>query len=221
MNCQEFIEKLDDYLDGERTNTEHQTATAHTRDCSACQQRLADRGALRSALRGLPTPAPRHGFFDEALNRAYRSHPHWRRSYVAATALAASLALWIGFGWFPNSLRQSEKPANVTISLTEPRTIQLSFNADHELSQAMVDIRLPDGVELQGYPGQRQIRWQTDLAQGVNVLSLPLIAVSSSGGVMLARLEHGDRSTELAVQLRVNERGHSNSNIRRSTDARV
>jgi hypothetical protein len=53
-------------------------------------------------------------------------------------------------------------------------------------------------------------------------LSLPLIAVSSPGGMMLARLEHGDRSTELAVQLRVNERGSSISpNTRRPSDARV
>src|SRR5687767_678659 len=115
MNCQQFIEKLDDYLNGELTGTEHQTAIAHAHGCSGCQRRLARRHALRAALRELPTPAPNRDFFDEALRRAYRSHPHWRRTYVAATALAAGLALWIGFGWLPNSLRPDVKPASVTI----------------------------------------------------------------------------------------------------------
>src|SRR5687767_6462885 len=127
MNCQQFIDKLDDYLDGELASTEHQTAIAHAQSCGNCQRRLARRHALRSALRDLPAPEPRPHFFDQALNHAYRSHSHRRRSYIAATALAAGLALWIGFGWLPNPLRPSEKPASVTIALAEARTIQIAF----------------------------------------------------------------------------------------------
>jgi len=209
MNCQQFIGKLDEYLDRELAHPELEAAAAHADGCAGCRQTLARRQSLRTALRELPTATPRPGFFDEAMQHAYRTHAQSRRVYFIGAALAASLALWIGFGLFPNPLQSTEKLTSVTIALAEPRTIQLAFNADHELPQAMVDIQLPDGVEVQGYPGQRRIRWQTDLARGVNVLSLPLIAVSPSGGLMLARLEHGDRSTELTVQLRVNDRSRS------------
>jgi hypothetical protein len=204
MNCRQFTEKLDEYLGGELVNAEHQAASTHAHSCSGCQRKLARRHALRSALRAMPTTEQPPEFFERAFRHAYRSHPHWR--YAAGAALAAGLALWLGFGWLPGSPTSSsnDKLASVTISLDEARTVQIAFNAEQALEQAMLDIKLPDGVELKGYPGQRQIRWQTDLARGVNVLSLPLVAISKSGGVMLARLEHGERSTELAVQLRVN-----------------
>jgi anti-sigma factor RsiW len=205
MNCHQFTETLDEYLGGELPHAEHVAASTHAHSCSGCQRRLARRHALRSALREMPVQERRPEFFERTLQHAYRSHPHWRQSYAIGAGLAAALALWIGFGWLPGPTHApSNSLASVTISLDQPRTVQIAFNAEHALEQAMLDITLPAGVELEGYPGQRQIRWQTDLSRGVNVLSLPLIAVSSSGGTLLARLEHGERSTELAVQLRVN-----------------
>ena len=208
MNCRTFEDHLDEYLEGALAVNEYDTAAAHLQRCGDCQRRLARVQALRAALRNLPTPAPRPGFFEHALTRAQGSragrHPSW--AYVTGAALAASLALWIGFGRLPDLLyAPAAKPIGVTIALHQARTVQLAFNAERDLHQATLSIILPDGVELQGFPGQHQVSWQTNIARGANVLSLPLIAVSPSSGVLLARLQHGDRSTQLSVPLQVDD----------------
>ncbi len=209
MTCQEFQAQLDEYMAGELEPRVIDAAGDHLRACRNCQQRLARRHELRASLRSQIVPPPRPEFFGQALALARQSAPTrfslWPR--LAGAALAASLAVWIGFGWLPGTRLQSgpDKLAGIVIALHETRTVQLAFNAEQALTGAMLHIRLPDGVELQGFPGQREIHWRTDLARGVNLLSLPLTAVAASEGTLRARLEHDARSTEFAVQLRVRE----------------
>lgn len=211
MNCHDFMDRIEEYLDGSLAAGAREPAATHLSTCISCQQRTARVQALRAALRDLPIPEPRPEFFTRALIHAQQSPParRLRWPYVTGAALAASLALWLGFGWLLQPA--VDKPVGVTITLHEPRAVQLAFSAEHELQQATLSIRLPDGVELQGFPGQREVRWQTDLAQGVNMLSLPLVAVSSSGGTLLARLEHGERATEITVPLHVNAPGRTSA----------
>lgn len=205
MNCQHFMDRIDEYLDGSLVAAECEKAMAHLADCNRCAQHVARVRAMRTALQSLPVPEPRPRFFEQALMQAQQRSrarfPGW--TYVTGTALAASLALWLGFGWLPGLRQAADKPIGVTITLHEPRAVQLAFSAEHALQQATLSIQLPDGVELQGFPGQREVRWQTDLARGVNMLSLPLVATSPSGGLLLARLEHGERATEISIPLRV------------------
>jgi hypothetical protein len=49
---------------------------------------------------------------------------------------------------------------------------------------------LSGGVELAGFGNQREISWSTDLEQGVNQLTLPVIATDLNGGSLLVRLDH-------------------------------
>lgn len=206
MNCRTFQDQLDQYLEGALAGADHDAAAGHLHHCLTCQRRVARAQALRAALRALPVPAPRPEFFEDAIARAQGPRTALRTGwmYVTSAALAASLALWIGAGRLPALLSNpTPKPIGVTIALHETRTVRLAFNAEHDLSQATLRITLPEGVEIQGFPGQHQVAWQTNIARGANVLALPLTAVSATGGTLLARLEHGDRSTELSIPLHV------------------
>lgn len=206
MNCDAFEHRLDEFLEGTLADYEHEAVALHLQRCAGCQRRLTRVQALRAALRNQPVPAPRPGFFEQALARAQGPRAPRRApwTYAAGAALAASLALWIGFGQLPDMFGVPHaKPVGVTIALHETHTVQLAFNAERDLPQATLSITLPAGIELRGFPGQRQVRWQTNIARGANVLALPLIAVSASDGTLLARLTHGNRSTELSVPLHV------------------
>lgn len=205
MDCQNFLKQMDGYRDGSLTRAEHNAVADHLFHCPRCRERMTRADRLRAALREMPTPPMRPGFFHQALERA-GAPPARRRSrwtYAAGAALAASVALWLGLSWFTTILQPS---ATVTITLNEPRTIQLAFDADRDLTKATIRLHLPDGVEVQGFPSERELSWETDLARGVNVLPLPLVATSTTGGALLARIEHGKRATELAVKLKVNAR---------------
>src|SRR5436190_11301320 len=159
MNCQEFINRSDEYRERSLARHESEAAAAHLKSCPRCRDRIGHAERLRAALRDLPVPRAQPGFFEHALRNAATAHTkqHRRWAYVGA-ALAASLALWIGAASLIPLLRPS--PA-VTISLNEPRTIQLAFNAEREVAQATIRLQLPEGVEVQGFPGEREIRWQT------------------------------------------------------------
>ncbi len=55
---------------------------------------------------------------------------------------------------------------------------------------------LPQGIEVEGFAGSREITWMTSLNAGKNVLPLTLIATSPQGGELLATLRHeGDDKT--------------------------
>lgn len=205
MNCDAFEYRLDEFLEGALADYEHKAAALHLQRCAECQRRLARVQALRAALRNQPIPAPRPGFFEQALARSQGPRTAHRApwTYAVGAALAASLALWIGFGRLQMFHAPAAKPVGVTIALHETHTVQLAFNAERDLPQATLSITLPAGVELRGFPGQRRVTWQTNIARGANVLALPLIAVSTSEGTLLARLTLGNRSAELAIPLHV------------------
>jgi len=204
MNCQDFLAQLDEYLAGELSTEATGEASRHLHGCGSCQRKLARLQSLRAALRSQPVPPARAGFFEQAMQNAQRSSPRrgvsWTR--FAGAAVAAGLAAWIAFGGALLPIKSPNPPIpGVTLALHETQTIRLSFNAERELTGATLRIRLPDGVEVRGYPGQRDIEWRTDLARGVNMLALPLHAVAKVDGAMTARLEHGDRKTEFSVRI--------------------
>jgi hypothetical protein len=65
-------------------------------------------------------------------------------------------------------------------------------------------IDLPAGIEIEGFPGQRQLRWETDLKAGRNTLTLPLTARSVvTDGVLKTRVDYGGGQKELAIILNV------------------
>ena len=88
------------------------------------------------------------------------------------------------------------------MTLEEPRTVNLMFASANALDDATLTVTLPDGIELAGFPGQREISWQTSLVEGKNYLPLELIALTPTGGEVLARLEHDNRGR--TFRLRVN-----------------
>ena len=67
----------------------------------------------------------------------------------------------------------------------------------------LVEIDGPDGIELAGFPGQREITWRTRLAEGRNLLPLELVAVTPLGGEVLARLEHDNRERTFRLRIEV------------------
>ena len=50
MNCKEFLDRLDAYLDGEMAQPERQAFLAHAQGCSTCREELRCAEAIREAL---------------------------------------------------------------------------------------------------------------------------------------------------------------------------
>ena len=168
--------------------------------------------ALEALLKDYPAPEPREGFYEQALARATHEGSRRQRNRWIMTgfgsAVAAGIALWFVAGFFfaaPEATLPEAAIPGITMTLEEPRTVNLVFASATALDSATLTVTLPDGVELAGFPGQREIAWQTSLNEGKNLLPLKLIAVSPMGGEVLARLEHDDRDRTFRLRIDVTD----------------
>ena len=161
-------------------------------------------------LKDYPMPAADAGFYDQALVRAThegsrRQRNRWMMTGFGA-AIAATIAAWVIGGMLLNDphLPHADAPIpGVTMALAEPRTVNLVFASATALESATLTVSLPDGIELDGFPGQREITWETSLNEGKNLLPLTLIALTPVGGELLARLEHDDRNRTFRLRVDV------------------
>lgn len=208
--CCDSAASLDDYLDGQLDAPRHQTLEAHLQQCLRCRLQHDRAAALRAALRGLPAPAARPGFVDEALARAVRgadSATRYTRRPLFAMALAASLALAVGVvvlvGTQPGPAPTPTPVQIVTLTVEQPETLRLRFNSAKALPAATLSLTLPENLELVGYGAQRELTWQTDLNEGGNLLQLPLVARGAVKGDLVARLLHGQSSKTFRLKIEV------------------
>jgi len=159
-------------------------------------------------LKDYPMPAADAAFFDQALVRAThegsrRQRNRWMLTGFGA-AVAATIAVWMIGGML---LTSPQLPAvdsaipGVTMALEQPRTVNLVFASATPMDSATLTVILPDGIELDGFPGQREITWETSLSEGKNLLPLTLVALTPAGGELLARLEHDDRDRTFRLRV--------------------
>lgn len=161
-------------------------------------------------LKDYPMPAAEAGFYDQALVRATHEGSRRQRNRWLLTgfgaAIAATLAVWVVGGMLLTNPQLPDERATipgVTIALEEARTVNLVFASATALESATLTVTLPDGIELSGFPGQREITWETSLNKGKNLLPLTLVALQPAGGELLARLEHDERNRTFRLRVDV------------------
>lgn len=164
---------------------------------------------LLELLKDYPVPEAEAGFYDRALVRAvHKGSKRQRNRWMLAgfgSAIAAGLAVWIVTGLLMTAPQLPDAEPTipgVTIAMEQERTVRLVFASAEALDSATLTVSLPEGIELAGFPGQREITWETSLREGRNLLPLTLVALAPAGGELLARLEHKNRNR--TFRLRVN-----------------
>ena len=187
MNCPPDNRLLNDYLDGRLRPEEQDAVDEHIAHCSRCWLALRQERQLRAALRSAPVEPASPGFAARALRNASHRERQWP-GFAAGFSIAAVLMLvmWITL----ITIRPAAAP-EVTLALYTPQDVRLVFSSEQEIGGATLVLVLPRNVELAGHPDTRELQWQTSLAQGRNLMVLPLIARGAGQGEVIARLTHG------------------------------
>lgn len=211
MTCKSIHTHLDDFIDGSLDGAAMETCERHLAECADCAARVAGARELRDLLGAYgeaTVPMPGEDFYNRALARATqdgrrRQRNRWVMSGVGGT-IAAALLVWVMSGVFFSApeLPSADVPS-VTMALEQPRKLNLVFSSAATLSDATMTVMLPEGVEVAGFPGQREIVWMTSLKEGRNVLPLTLIATSPVGGELLATLKHENDDKTFRVRVTV------------------
>jgi anti-sigma factor RsiW len=226
-DCQIAQQQLDDLLDGYLPSAAAQAVERHLARCGACEAARQATVALRSALKEMPVPELRAGFADAALaaaarrpgnvipavrpaapralrgrGRAWRRVELWAGASIGAAAAAALMVMLWGIPERAGSPLE-EEAAGVRVALYETREIGLAIDAETAMAGATLTILLEGGIDLVGFGERREVRWQTDLDAGTNLLSLPIIAHSLEDGRLTALVEHGEKTQRIDVRVRV------------------
>jgi anti-sigma factor RsiW len=211
MTCNLVNKQLDDYVDAQLDVADMRLLDEHVAHCAECQEVLDRERALRASLKEYgdsSMPQPGVAFFDRALAKAVQSGTRRQRNRWVMTgfggAMAAALAVWmIGGSFFATPEFSEPAIASIAMVIEEPRTVNLVFSSATPLNDATMTVTLPEGIEVMGFQGQREITWMTSLKKGKNILPLTLIATSALGGELLATLRHADDDRSFRVQVTV------------------
>lgn len=166
---------------------------------SELQQRLAVYGEVTM-------PRPDVAFYDRAIARAAiagarRQRNRWVLSGFGGAIAAMFMAWIVGGVYFAAEEAIDVSIPSVTMALETPQTFNLVFSSASVLRDATMTVTLPDGIEIEGFAGQREITWMTSLTEGRNILPLTLIATSPVGGKLLANLQHEDDDKLFRLQV--------------------
>lgn len=205
MNCSAIDHLVDDYLDDVLAPEDVAVLERHVAACPLCRTRLVREQNMRRLLRKLPAPEPSLEFFDRAIAEAVARGPrrHWRMSGLGL-ALAASVTLVFALGvlYRPGPIPAQDIPG-LAIALNQIQDVSLVLESDQPMENARFTIRLPEGVEVDGYPGQRELSWEGRLAQGKNLLVLPVEAHGGQGGELVAVVTYTGKRKNFVLRMKV------------------
>ena len=215
MNCEDAIARIQSKPEnGEPengpTDLDSRKAMEHVASCGDCRDALNGLEALHELQKGTPVSAPEGLFGRIMLNVTENLAPRKARygfwhgvgigGAVAATLIMAFMASTVMRS--PDVTSTPATPEFV-IAMNEARDVNIAIDAGRDLQGATVSVFLSGGVELAGFGNQREISWSTDLEQGVNQLTLPVIATDLNGGSLLVRLDHEGVQKVFKVNLKI------------------
>jgi hypothetical protein len=206
MQCEDAIEQI--RTAGSKASGEARAAMTHVAGCADCRAALRALEALRT-LRDEPAPIAAEGAIERAIDEALTRAPSqiYRRGFwsglASGAALAATLAA-VAVGLWLRAV-DDDGPASVpavSVALNQPRDVTVMLESAEPLAGAEVHVEIRGALALDGYAGQRELRWSTNLDRGVNQLTLPIVALASSGGQVLVEVTHGDKRRTFVLDVR-------------------
>jgi hypothetical protein len=205
MRCEDAIDVIRTHAP---PSDDLRSATAHADDCDDCRAALRALDAT-SALRGELTPEVDERAIERAIDRALSESPQrrYRRGFwkgmASGAALAAAVsALAVGISRFTAGENVPAAVPEVRIALNQRSNVTVTLETPEALADAEVRVELRGAVALDGYQGQRELRWSTNLERGVNQLTLPVVASDARGGQVLVEVTHGDKRRTFVLDVR-------------------
>jgi hypothetical protein len=204
MRCEDAIDIIRAAGSGPRGDL--RAALDHAEACDDCQSAQRALDAMRK-LADASVPSVDESAIERAIDRALASRaPGWRRGFWSglasgAAAAAAVAALTVGI-WSLRSGESSVAVPEVRLALNRPSEVTVTLDSPEALVNAEVRVELRGAVALDGYAGQRELRWSTDLDRGINQLTLPVVAIDATGGQVLVEVTHGDKRRTFVLDVR-------------------
>lgn len=204
MNCN----NLHAWLDSERLDTPPPAILAHLAQCAACRQAWVRTSAALTAMRALPEPPVPPGLAERmlAFARPATGRRHRPINRYWGLALAAAVVFGIGIGlaldWTVGAHAGYQlRDGVVTVPADSMTTVRIALDSARPIDNVEFVIHVPEGIELQGHPGKREVAWSGALAQGRNVLNLKLLTQPGASGILETELRYDNKSNLFSTRI--------------------
>lgn len=211
--CRHFRAHWSRFWFKELDEADNERLRQHLASCRRCRQYDREMQAVVSCLKGMGSSG-QHDLeavrAERLLERAYQRYRIAARSRqaMAATLLAGFIGGTLFWAALSGVKQESTYPIishaqTISLPIAGVKNISLAIDSDRALTEVTFTIELPDGVEVDGYPGQQQLSWQGQLQAGLNRLTLPLLTHRQArAGVLKARIEYAGGGRELVLPLK-------------------
>lgn len=197
MKCQQVKLHIEQFLDGELAVLRRDAVIDHVKNCVSCRAALENEKMLRQQLKNLPAKKINPTFMKKAMKRAHNSHKSVRHHFMPGftAAVTASLAIW--FLTTTTVMQtaivtpsENENFPLIAMTVHETRTVNMMLNSPDDFNAVNFSLSLPDGFEISGYPGKKKLDWKVDIKKGSNTLALPLVALATGEGELVASIAY-------------------------------
>ena len=198
MNCDFVADNMAKIVYGKLPHEELADCRKHLFACPECADAVRGAEAL-ALLRNCGSESVPDGLFDKLSSalqepvqvQAPAKPGHfWVGTGLGGAVAASLLVAAMTVGWVGPQTAESEHIAQFAVHVSEPTIMNVAIEADRALAGASISILLSGELEIQGFSGERELTWITDLKEGVNRLQLPVVALDTDGGKMIVRLDH-------------------------------
>lgn len=199
--CEEFRTLWTEWHDGRLDSETAERFAAERTRCPSCARYDRQMRELVHALGELPLPDRQ----DHLRVRSTKPRAHRTRAWATAAAIVVAFAAGVLLAPLQTESQGSTVVRAEAVQLQPQHTkqIQVAVAAPRSMDEVRFTIELPDGVELEGYPGQRVVGWQGHLSKGRNRLTLPVrVTRNTADGDLVARIRHAEGGSELRVPLK-------------------
>lgn len=194
MKCQQVTSNIENFLDGHMASLGHDALLSHVNTCASCRAVLASEKMLRQSLKALPEVQVNSSFIKKAMKQAHRTHNPVSNYFMSGfmTAVTASFAIWF---LTSTAIMQpgNESFPLISMAVNEAHTVQMVFDSPDSFKDVTFKLSLPEGFEVAGYPGHTELDWEVDIEKGSNVLALPILALTSGKGELVASITHTNK----------------------------
>ena len=209
MNCEDVIEKIRNTTETGPADLASHKAMEHIAGCENCRDALRGREALYEFRKRNLATAP-EGLFTRVVQDVVTNaepgksgYGFWHGTGFGAAVAASVIMAVIAFGVVQFPGNGATATHDVEIALNETRNVNIAIEAGRDFAEATVSVFLSGDVELAGFGSKKEISWNTSLVQGVNQLSLPIVATGLSGGTLLVRLDNDGAEKVCLVNLKI------------------
>jgi hypothetical protein len=183
MNCDIEQHILDDYFDGSLDKNRDDEVARHIAGCTACQKRVEAHEYYQQMLSSAPLPDMSHGRLLRKIKDAHqqviknKGARQKRTSFLQGFAAAMALVFLsiIAHEQFTQPLVTEEVASGNTNQDYQYKEVNVVIFVPDDMYDVELAITLPEGMHLDDYSETQLVAWTTDLAQGANQISLPVI----------------------------------------------